>query len=121
MFSKTKIDLTKITEGLIVRKFGFFPFLFRSKMKLKNYDAAVIKQINIKYNTTQSTGFFVISSQKNSESFMAVQLKFKGKYEFDTLYKGSKTEIMDFIKTNLSGSNLKFYKGIPKPEFEIKI
>ena len=81
----------------------------------------MIKQINVSYRTTQSTGFFVISSQKNSSSFTAVQLKHKGKYEFETLFKGTNDEIMEFIKANLTETHLKFYKGIPKPQFEIKI
>ncbi|MEJ6755930.1 MAG: hypothetical protein QNK78_02870 [Crocinitomicaceae bacterium] len=121
MFSRTKIDTSGISEGVIVRKYGLFPFLFSSKINLKNFDAAVIKQINVSYRTTQSTGFFVISSQKNSSSFTAVQLKHKGKYEFETLFKGTNDEIMEFIKANLTETHLKFYKGIPKPQFEIKI
>jgi hypothetical protein len=121
MFSRTKIDTSGIAEGIIVRKYGLFPFLFKSKINLENYDAAVIKQMNVSYRTTQSTGFFVISSQKNSSSFTAVQLKLKGEYEFETLFKGTNEEIMDFIKASLTGTHLKFYKGVPKSEFEIKI
>lgn len=113
--------MTNIVQGLIIKKFGFFPFIFRNKIYLKNFDAGVIKLISVKYTTTQSTGFFVMSSQENTDSFMALQLKLKGKYEFETLFKGTKSEIIDFIKVNLKNSNLKFYNAIPKAEYEITI
>jgi hypothetical protein len=121
MFSTTKIDMTQVNSGFIIKKYGFFPLKFRSKINLKDFDAGVIKQVNVKYSTTQSTGYFVISSQENTDSYMALQLKLKGKYEFETLFKGTRAEIIDFIKSNLTGSKLKYYNAIPKVEYEIKI
>lgn len=121
MFSTTKIDMTNIDQGIIVKKYGFFPFKFRSKINLKDFDAGIIKQVRVKYNTTQSTGYVVLSSQENTESYMALQLKLKGRYEFVTLFKGTKSEIIDFIKSNLKKSGLKFYNTIPKAEYELII
>lgn len=113
--------MTQVNSGFIIKKYGFFPLKFRSKINLKDFDAGVIKQVNVKYSTTQSTGYFVISSQENTDSYMALQLKLKGKYEFETLFKGTRAEIIDFIKSNLTGSKLKYYNAIPKVEYEIKI
>lgn len=121
MFSTTIIDMTNIGQGLIIKKYGLFPIKINSKINLKDFDAAVIKKVNVKYSTIQSNGYFVISSQDNTDSFMALQLKLKGKYEFETLFKGTKSEIIDFIKMNLKNSNLKFYNAIPKAGFEIII
>ena len=121
LFSRTTIDTSQVSQGILYRRYGFFPLYFNSKILLSDYDAAVIKQVRVSYRTTQSTGFFVLSSQDNSDAYMALQGKLKGKYEFDTLFKGSLEEIKEFIKTNLGEAPLKFYKGIPKAEFEILI
>lgn len=119
-FSRTTINTSEVSKGLLHRRYGFFPLYFNSEIQLSNYDAAVIKQVRVSYRTTQSTGFFVLSSQDNSDAYMALQGKLKGKYEFDTLYKGSLDEIKEFIRTNLAETSLKFYQGIPKAEFEIQ-
>lgn len=121
MFSKTTIDVSEVNKGLIVKKIGLFPIFMKSKIDLHDFDAGIIKQISVKYITTQSTGIIILSSQENKETFMALQLKQKGKYEFETLFKGSRAEIMEFIKSNLSKTKLRFYNAVPKAEYEIRV
>lgn len=121
MFSRTHIDTTNVEDGLIIKKYGFFPIKFKDKIYLNDYDVGVVKKIRVKYKTTQSTGFIVLSSQNNSDSYLALQLKKKGKNEYETLFKGSKIEIENFIKENLKDINLKFYQGVVRKGYEITI
>jgi hypothetical protein len=121
MFSKTTIDTSRINEGIILRKFGLFPCLFHRKVKLQNYDAGLIKIERVRYRTTQSIGVVILSSQDTHDAFMALSLKIKGKYEFEVLFKGSRAEIMDFIRVNLASTHLRFFNGVLMKEHEINI
>lgn len=119
--SKTYLDTSKIEQNIIIRKFGFFPFIFSRKIRLENYDAGLVKVERVKYRTTQSMGYVSLGSQETSDQFMALSLKVKGKYEYETLYKESREKIMEFIQDNLKNTELRFFNGVLKKEHEIEI
>ncbi len=121
MFSTTTVNTDQIKEGLLFKRYGFFPFFFTRKIYLQNYDVGLIKVERVRYRTTQSTGVFVLSSQDTHDSFMALSLKLKGKYEYEVVFKGTRDEIMDFIRTNLSQTELRFFNGALQKDLEIKI
>lgn len=121
VFSSTTLDVSDIERGIIKKRVGFFPLKFNKNLMLSEYAAGLIRQVNVKYITTQSNGRFVMSSQENTESYMALLLKRKGKYEFDTLFKGTEHDILLFIQNHLKNSGLKFYRSAIKTEFEIQL
>ena len=50
---------------------------------------------------------------------MALSLKYKGKYDYEVLFKGSKSEIMKFINDHLVETHLRFFNGVLRKEYEI--
>ena len=119
LFSTTTLDTKFIKTGYILKRVGFFPFKFTRHIDMSQYDAAIIKKVNVKYSTTHSTGAFVINTAVAHDSFMALNLKFKGKYEMEVLFKGSRKEIEQFIKDNLLETDLRFFNGALEKELEI--
>ncbi len=120
-FAKVSLNLGNIKNGIITKRIGFFPIYYSEKINLLDYDSAIVKRVDVAYRTTQSTGIFVLSSQKNKDTFLSIQLKRKNSYAFTQLLKGNRKELYDFIKTNLKDTHLRFYKGVPRPEYEFKI
>jgi len=121
MFSKTSIDTDKVKDGYLMRRFGFFPFIFSRKIKFADFDAGVVKVDRVVYRTTQSVGVVILSSQDNADEYVALSFKYKNQYEFEVVYKGTKKEIMTFIRTNLKDTNLTFFDGVVKRGYELTL
>lgn len=124
IFAKTELDVSHIEEGYAIKKIGFFPFYIKRKISLQDFDAGVIKKVKVYYRTAMVTTRILTwdnsGHHKNRESYDGLLLKYRRKYEFETLFKGSTEEITQFIRRHLKNSNLKFYRGVPKPEFELE-
>ena len=120
VFAKTVLHCQKGNADSVEKIVGFLIFKFKFKIKLSDYDAAVIRQMNIKYNVKQGVGpDMVLTTGVHRESFVGLNLKYKGKYEFHTIFKGTEKEVFQFVQNHLLRSGLYFFRGAIKKGLEI--
>lgn len=121
VFSSSRVYYHKLEQGYLINRYGLFPVFFFRKIKLENYDAAVIKKTYAKYRTRQGVGAgMVINSTEFTDSFIGLHFKLKGKREEELILKGKGQDVMQFIEDHLINTHLLLFVGVIKKGYELK-
>ncbi|MFD1551013.1 hypothetical protein DNU06_04570 [Putridiphycobacter roseus] len=112
LFAKSEVLINHSPVNYFVESKGFLFLKIKKKVSLADYELGVIKKMNIVYSVKQGIGNGVSLAEGNyKESYFARHLKKNKIYDFNMVFKGSESQVMDFVKINLVNTHLLFFHG----------